>query len=62
MIDKHKEIMNLTDTIEGEINRMCVTKEIAELDSMHLHATKNIEKLWKMNYERLTEKERRTQE
>ena len=30
---------------------MCVTKELSELDSMALHAKKNIENLQKMRYE-----------
>ena len=41
----------LADTIKGEINRMCVTDDLSELDSMTLHATKNIEKLRKMKYD-----------
>lgn len=45
-------IRELADTIEGEINRMCVTKELSELDSMALHAKKNIEKLQRMKYEK----------
>lgn len=43
--NERKEMMNLADTINGEINRMCVTKEQTEFDSMYLHARKNIEKL-----------------
>ncbi len=42
---ERKEMMNLADTIQGEINRMCVTKELSEFDSMYGHAKKNIEKL-----------------
>lgn len=45
-------IRELADTIQGEINRMCVTKELSELDSMALHAKKNIEKLQRMKYEK----------
>lgn len=43
--NERKEMMNLADTINGEINRMCVTKELAEFDSMCLNVRKNIEKL-----------------
>ena len=42
---ERKEMMNLADMIQGEINRMCVTKELPEFDSMYGHAKKNIEKL-----------------
>lgn len=42
--------MILADTIQGEINRMCVTKELSEFDTMYLHAKKNLEKLSKMIY------------
>ena len=52
MTERDRQIMmNLADTIKGEINRMCVTKDLAELDSMTLYARKNIEKLNKMRYE-----------
>ena len=45
MTNDHKEIVNLGNTIQGEINRMCVTKSIEELDSMCLYAINNIMKL-----------------
>ena len=50
---ERKEMLILADTIEGEINRMCVTHDLSELDSMALHARKNIEKLHNMRYEEL---------
>jgi len=45
---KQKEMLILAETIIGEINRMCITDSLAELDSMALHAKKNIEKLQTM--------------
>lgn len=48
---ERKLMMNLADTIEGEINRMCVTNDLAELDAMALHAKKNIEKLSRLIYD-----------
>lgn len=53
---KSKAKMILADTITGEINRMCVTDELSELDTMTLHARKNIEKLHNMRYEELKKK------
>lgn len=50
---QRKEVSSLGDTIQGEVNRMCVTHDIAELDTMALHARMNIEKLQKMRYEQL---------
>lgn len=47
---ENKEIMNLADTIKGEVNRMCVTNDLEELDSMMQHARNNIEKLGVMIY------------
>lgn len=49
--NERKTMMILADTINGEINRMCVTKELAEFDSMYGHAKKNLEKLSKMIYD-----------
>lgn len=46
----HK-IHNLVDTIRGEINRMCVTDELSEFDTMYGHAKRNLDKLSKMIYD-----------
>jgi len=48
--NERKTMMNLADTIEGEINRMCVTKELTEFDTMYGHAKRNLDKLSKMIY------------
>ena len=48
--NERKTMLILADTIKGEINRMCVTNELAEFDTMYGHAKKNIEKLSKMIY------------
>ena len=56
---ERKTMMILAETIQGEINRMCVTKELAELDSMALHAKKNIERLQAMRYADLKEGEQK---
>ena len=49
--NERKTIMELADTIKGEINRMCVTKELAEFDIMYGHAKTNLDKLSKMIYD-----------
>lgn len=49
--NERKTMMLLADTIKGEINRMCVTKDLAEFDTMYGHAKKNLEKLSKMIYD-----------
>lgn len=59
---ERKTMLILADTIQGEINRMCVTKDLSELDSMALHAKKNLEKLSKMIYDARFRAERRTDE
>ena len=48
---ERKMMMNLADTIVGEINRMCVTKELSEFDVMYGHVKRNIDKLSKMIYD-----------
>ena len=57
---ERKMMMNLADTIKGEINRMCVTKELSEFDVMYGHAKKNLEKLSKMIYDARFRAEGRT--
>lgn len=47
---ENKEIMNLADTIKGEVNRMCITSNLNELDTMAEHAIINIQELEKMIY------------
>ena len=49
--NERKTIMILADTIQGEINRMCVTKDLSEFDTMYGHAKKNLEKLSKVIYD-----------
>lgn len=48
---KRNEIINLADTIKGEINRMCVTDDLTELDIMYQHAKKNLDNIAKMIYD-----------
>ena len=48
---ERKAVLNLADTIIGEINRMCVTKDLAEFDAMYGYAKRNIEKLSKLIYD-----------
>jgi hypothetical protein len=55
--NERKTMLNLADTIQGEINRMCVTKDLNELNSMALHARRNIEKLHNMRYPELQKEE-----
>ena len=54
--DKHKEMMILADMIKGEINRMCVTNDIIELNNMSLYARNNIGKLRDMREADLAER------
>lgn len=49
--NERKTMMILADTIQGEINRMCVTKELSEFDTMYGHAKRNLDKLSKMIYD-----------
>lgn len=55
MDEQRGTMFNLVDTIQGEINRMCVTDELHELDTMALHARKNIDRLHDICYERFKE-------
>ena len=48
---ERKKMFNLVDTITGEINRMCVTHELVELETMAFHAKKNIDNLLFMRFE-----------
>lgn len=45
-----QELLLIADAIDGEINRMCITDDLEELDTMALHALKNIKKLQSIRY------------
>ena len=60
--NERKTIMILADTIEGEINRMCVTNELTELDTMYRHARNNLDRLLSMIYEVKFKVERKEEE
>lgn len=47
----NNDIINLADTIQGEINRMCVTNDMKELNSMYAHARTNLLELLFMIYD-----------
>ena len=55
-MDKHQEMMILADMIQGEINRMCVTDDMIELNNMSLYARNNIGKLRDMREADLAER------
>lgn len=51
----YNEMHNLVEMLRGEINRMCITDEMKELDNLRLFADLNISKLFDMNVQRLEE-------
>ena len=55
--DELKTIYIEEDMLKGNLNRMCVTEERTELDEMMWYALKRIEKIWRINNERLKEEE-----
>lgn len=50
MTRDNKSIILLADTIQGEINRMCVTNELNELDTMYSYVNTNLDNLLSMIY------------
>ena len=52
MTEKERQgIINLADTIQGEINRMCVTDDLCEFGNMYQYAKRNLDKLSKMIFD-----------
>lgn len=45
------------DMLKGNINRMCITDDLNELESMAEYAKKRIDKILQINYGRLTEED-----
>lgn len=54
-MNTNKEIYIIHDTIMGELNRMCVTDDLAELDTMAQHAKNNLDKLHKLAFIKIKE-------
>ena len=46
------------DMLRGNINRMCVTDDDAELESMQQWAKRRIDQIYLYNHQRLRERER----
>ena len=45
------------DMLNGNINRMCVTKTIKELNEMYDYAMERVMKIYSMNWDRLQEEQ-----
>lgn len=56
-MNSRQTIINLGYTIEGEINRICVTDNLEELNNMYSYAKRNLERLINIRYMELRNKE-----
>lgn len=56
-MERHKKILNESDMMKGNINRMCVTDDEAELANMYGYAVKRAAYLYMLNLERIRSKE-----
>lgn len=48
---ERKTVSNIVDIINGELNRMCITADLAEFDTMYQHALKNLDRMAKIIYD-----------
>ena len=53
MITNYNELRNERDTLDGNINRMCVTKDEEEMERMYAFAKLRLDEI-KDNYDYLT--------
>lgn len=51
-----KEVHNEYDMLRGNMNRMFLTDDVAELVKMYEYAQKRIEKIYEYHYARLSNK------
>lgn len=54
----YKQLRDMRDKLEGNLNRMSVTDDLEELDDRYNFAKENLESLYKWNKERLEEKQK----
>ena len=49
------KVYNLEDMLQGNVNRMCVTHDMKELNDMRAWAENRIAEIFEMNYARINE-------
>ncbi len=59
MLKNYKELSGEIDMLQGNINRMCVTSDIEELQRMYKVAKKRIDEIYWYNEKRLIVSERK---
>lgn len=57
-IENNKKCCDIVEFLRGEINRMCITDSVSELDNLCIYAIKNIEKLYKCRHDYLESEEK----
>ena len=53
MLKNYNELCNEMDLLDGNINRICVTKDEKELESMYKFAKKRLEEIYNYNTQRI---------
>lgn len=53
MLKNFREVTNEKNMLDGNINRMCVTKDIEELENMFVFAEKRVQRIYQYNLNRL---------
>ena len=57
-IRNHEEMLGEVDMLKGNINRICVSKDVEEISQMYHFALMRLEELMKYNVRRVVERKK----
>lgn len=57
-IRNHEEMLGEVDMLKGNINRICVSKDVEEISQMYHFALMRLEELMKYNVRRIVERKK----
>jgi hypothetical protein len=53
MIENYKQLINEIEMLKGNINRMCITNDLEEIERMYYFAKYRIDEIYRYNFERI---------
>lgn len=57
-IRNHEEMLGEVDMLKGNINRICVSKDVEEISQMYYFALMRLEEIMKYNVRRVAERKK----
>lgn len=61
-IRNHEEMLGEVDMLKGNINRVCISKDVEEISQMYHFALMRLEEIMKYNVRRVVERKKNTED